>query len=299
MGKRIDETGNRYGRWTVLYYAGTNKYHKAMWHCKCDCGNEKDVAGLMLRKGISKSCGCINKDRMASINNDKMTHQVNIGDRFGHLTVVDIDSHNKVLCKCDCGQYKKTTRSYLYTGRTTTCGCKMGYKSSTYINEIGNKYGLLTVIEEAGRNSQGRTLWKCQCDCGNTTITTGKNLRRGYTSSCGCLVSKGEQKIKQVLAAEKISFETQKTFEDLRSDKGNLLLFDFYLPEYNVLIECQGQQHSEVVEHFGGISEFQIRQKRDNLKREYCKDHNIKLIEIPYTDYEKIDWDYLKERCSL
>lgn len=54
-------------------------------------------------------------------------------------------------------------------------------------NIIGNKYGKLTVIETAGRDKWGRVLWRCQCDCGNTEITTKSILDQGKKRSCGCL----------------------------------------------------------------------------------------------------------------
>ena len=53
-------------------------------------------------------------------------------------------------------------------------------------NEIGNRYGKLLVIEEAGRSKYGHALWKYKCDCGNVSITSGDNLRSGATKSCGC-----------------------------------------------------------------------------------------------------------------
>ena len=58
-----DLNGGKFGRWTVLEYAGKNKNGKAMWHCICDCGTEKDVASLGLVNGSSKSCGCYMKEK--------------------------------------------------------------------------------------------------------------------------------------------------------------------------------------------------------------------------------------------
>jgi hypothetical protein len=58
---------------------------------------------------------------------------------------------------------------------------------TTSKDETNNRYGKLTVLEYAGSNKDGRTLWACICDCGNTTVVTGKALRRGHTKSCGCL----------------------------------------------------------------------------------------------------------------
>lgn len=53
------------------------------------------------------------------------------------------------------------------------------------INEVGNKYGYLTVTEQAPSKNK-RAMWKCQCRCGNEVIVSGKNLRNGSTKSCGC-----------------------------------------------------------------------------------------------------------------
>lgn len=55
------------------------------------------------------------------------------------------------------------------------------------VEEVGNRYGKLMVIREAGRNKVGRVLWQCRCDCSNEVIITGTNLRSGVTKSCGCL----------------------------------------------------------------------------------------------------------------
>ena len=55
------------------------------------------------------------------------------------------------------------------------------------INEIGNRHGRLTIVEDAGRDKQGRASWRCVCDCGNEVIVSGHSLRNGNTRSCGCL----------------------------------------------------------------------------------------------------------------
>ena len=54
-------------------------------------------------------------------------------------------------------------------------------------NEVGNKYGMLTVVEYAGQVGRRESLWLCECECGNSKLVKGANLRRGFTRSCGCL----------------------------------------------------------------------------------------------------------------
>lgn len=50
----------------------------------------------------------------------------------------------------------------------------------------GMKFNRLTVLEIAGRDKYGKILWKCRCDCGNETITHGRDLVNGHCKSCGC-----------------------------------------------------------------------------------------------------------------
>lgn len=56
-----DLTGRKFGRLTALHQTGERKNNKAVWMCKCDCGNEYKVIGTQLTSGNTKSCGCIVK----------------------------------------------------------------------------------------------------------------------------------------------------------------------------------------------------------------------------------------------
>lgn len=55
------------------------------------------------------------------------------------------------------------------------------------INEIGHRYGLLTVVEFAGMTHWHAALWWCVCDCEIVIVTTGHDLRRGKSTNCGCV----------------------------------------------------------------------------------------------------------------
>lgn len=54
-----------------------------------------------------------------------------------------------------------------------------------FIDLTGCKFGLLTVVERAPNDGR-RTMWKCQCDCGNIVVVRAENLKSGNTKSCGC-----------------------------------------------------------------------------------------------------------------
>lgn len=61
MGKFVDLTGRKFGRLTVIKRAGYYK-KEIMWRCKCDCGKEVDVIGGSLKRGNTKSCGCLHNE---------------------------------------------------------------------------------------------------------------------------------------------------------------------------------------------------------------------------------------------
>lgn len=63
----------------------------------------------------------------------------------------------------------------------------MGQRAHNLSSLIGLKFGRLEVLERAKNNKQQSAMWLCKCDCGGTKTTTTTNLRKGLTSSCGCL----------------------------------------------------------------------------------------------------------------
>ena len=121
---------------------------------------------------------------------------------------------------------------------------------------------------------------KCK-KCGKLFLQTPGNHLAGKGCSY-CKASKGEKIITDWLLNNKIVFIKQKRFKDCK-DKQQLP-FDFYLPEFNVCIEFQGKQH--FVPFYFDITgeELQKRKLHDGIKRQYCKNNGIKLLEILYNE---------------
>lgn len=120
--------------------------------------------------------------------------------------------------------------------------------------QVGNKYGKLTVIGDGGyltRNNNSKV--HCSvvvCDCGTSEpfIVRDNNLQTGGTTSCGCVKSKGEQKISLFLKKNKVKFIKEYTFDNCRNPMTNCCLrFDFAIFDkennLNCLIEFDGRQH--------------------------------------------------------
>jgi len=116
-----------------------------------------------------------------------------LGKRYGRLVVVEKTAERRWgqvvwLCKCDCGRETTVAGAGLRNG-TSSCGCLQRDRASAahLVDEIGNRYGRLVVIER-GDAIPGRpdAEWRCICDCGKTLTVIGMNLRKGRTTSCGC-----------------------------------------------------------------------------------------------------------------
>lgn len=106
--RRIDVTGQRFGRLIVIERAG------AKWLCRCDCGQTKLASAGMLRKGDAKSCGCLKAEQERDL----------VGTRFGRLVVVRRAApHGMWECRCDCGKHTIVFSGNLQSGQIKSCRC--------------------------------------------------------------------------------------------------------------------------------------------------------------------------------
>ena len=80
----------------------------------------------------------------------------------------------------------------------------------------------------------------------------------------------------------------QHKYDNLRGVNNGLLSYDFYLEQYNLLIEYQGQYHDGTARN-QTKEQFEIQQEHDRRKKEYTKSHNIELLEIWYWDFDNIE----------
>lgn len=229
------------------------------------------------------------------------TPENKIGKTFGNFTILsqDLSIQKHYFCKCNlCGNIKSINWDSLKVGHTKSCGCMTNkWRSESNREDLtGQVFGYLTVLSYEGSTYNRQSLYKCRCNlCGSEKNYRAGNLTSGNTMSCGCrTISHGEIKILDILQSLNIEYIIQKEFEDLKGST-RPLRFDFYLPKDNICIEYQGEQHYKDTS-WGGTDGLQKRQEYDQKKRDYCQSHNIKLIEIPYWDYDKLDEDYL---CNL
>ena len=241
MPKLIDLTGQRFGRLIVIKDSGKRDCNGGViWTCICDCGNECNIKGKLLRSGETKSCGCYNIERIA-----------------------------------ERGRSRK-------------------------IDLTGEIFGKWTVLQDSGeREENGNILWKCICECGTIKNVDGQSLKKRVSQSCGCLkTSYGELKILKILEENHIKFETEKMFDDcIFEDTNRKARFDFYINN-TYIIEYDGQQHFKPTGGWHTEESFLNIQKHDKIKNQYCFEHNLPIIRIPYTHYNELCLEDLKLETS-
>lgn len=173
MGKFIDLSGQTFGEWEVIDYAG-----KSYWNCTCSCSPDivRKVHGKSLRNGVSKSCG----------------HDTNVlkdikGQTFGRWKVLEYAEDGKWWCECQCEN--KTLReilgSSLRTGHSTNCGCVRSEKliernSQGRIRLEGQKFSDWEVLRYYGDKH-----YICRCSCGRVKKVASQDLVKGISKSCG------------------------------------------------------------------------------------------------------------------
>ncbi len=207
MRNLLDITGQKYGRLTVLSRTGNRQ-----WLCACECGNQKPVRKANLLNGTTRSCGCFAREATSKRNSVARAASCGprpgkdlTGQRFGMLLVRAyefVGTRKSVwICDCDCGIETRADGPSLKRGKKKSCGClssagiqypRQGKRNrrryappvphhARTVDLTGRKFGRLTAIHFVGDQA-----WYCSCDCGGSTIATGRKLRSGNSKSCGC-----------------------------------------------------------------------------------------------------------------
>ncbi len=134
MGKKVDLTGKQFERLEVIKDSGKRDNNGSiMWECRCECGNTVFVSGTSLTHGFTKSCGCLQKDKVSAFSRSRLNDLS--GQRFGRLTVLRLTDNvvgkkKKYVCKCDCGNEIIVQAGNLANGHTRSCGCLVIDKNS-------------------------------------------------------------------------------------------------------------------------------------------------------------------------
>lgn len=142
-----------------------------------------------------------------------------------------------------------------------------------------------TISISSGKN----IVWKCK-DCSKNWIAPIFNRTRAnseFGSGCpNCKLSRMERQTRNFLELSKIDYECQKKFKECKNIRP--LPFDFYLPNYNAIIEVDGKQHFESG-CFGGSNKTDLKeqQMKDGIKNDYARSKNINLLRVSYSEFDR------------
>ena len=202
-------------------------------------------------------------------------------------------NHTYLTITCPIhGDFKQTPAAHLSGQGCPKCGIEsrseIRRKSlDQFITEAKGIYGdKYDYSDSAYVNANTPISIKCK-EHGIFYITPHSHLRGGGCPKCNCSIL--EQQIRLLLEENKIDHSLKvRNLPWLER-----LELDFYLPQYNIAIECQGLQHFKPVEIFGGEKVFKELVERDKRKRKLCNENGVKLlyysnlgIKYPYEVFE-------------
>jgi len=149
---KLELAGKVFGRLTAIKEDGRNG-NNFIWLCQCECGKETHAKASSLKRGLTRSCGCLKSETTS-----KRFRKDLSGQRFGRLIALsDIGSnaHNSRiwLCKCDCGKEMKVASSDLRGGHTKSCGC---YNLDKIIERNTTHGGCYTRLHKIWSNMTSR-----------------------------------------------------------------------------------------------------------------------------------------------
>lgn len=266
--------------------------------CHNKCGNVWEISPDNFLRG--KRCPeCQNESRILNRRNSlKRVEEIirqKSGEEFEYISGY-VNSKSKVKLKhLRCGRTIVKPFSAFYDG--ITCSCEKTNRDIVDFKSNGDriqckadfqryidKYvtGEYVIIGKYVKSTKPILLK--HVECGDLTEISPHNFKNGVRCD-KCKSYKGELKIRDLLLKKGVFFEEQVRFSDCRLKKP--LVFDFFLPIHNILIEFDGEQHIRPIERWGGEKAFQLQRKRDEIKNNYCKNNGITLVRIGY--YENIE----------
>lgn len=283
-------------------YLDTEKVN-GKYHIRFICNNHKDLGPQLMTRGN------MNRDEIKGCqyccgkNYPSWYIKQEIETKYPEYEVIsEYSGMNKTL-KCYCKlhklEFEHDAKYILYEGQGCS-ECSHIRRSNAF--RLSNEEIIERVheanpdIEIADINTYksfyDSLLFRCK-KCGEEWYSTFGNLtiNKSRCPYCSRNISKGEEKIISYMQKAKLNYYPQYAFPDCKYK--NPLKFDMAILDSDDqllgLVEYQGEQHYTPVKYFGGEEQLKENKLRDSIKREYCVQNNIPLLEIPYWEYDNVD----------
>ena len=281
--KKATDIHNNFYKYDKSVY--TKRANKLIITCPIH-GDFEQIAGDHLGGHGCPKC----KSDKAKLNTDSKEQFVEKakkihGIKYDYSKVNYINSQTKVCIICpEHGEFWQRPNSHI-SMKTGCPQCYLESKNLTQEQFLDLAYKVHKNRYDYSKAKYVNTKTKIEIICSkHGSFWQSPNVH--LSAKCGCpqcSISKGEELIIHLFEDYNVKYiYNYKIDIDKNINHYGYALIDFYLPEYNIAIEYNGKQHYISNEYFGGELNFERQLKRDNCVRDYCKDNNIKLIEIKY-----------------
>lgn len=190
---------------------------------------------------------------------------------------------SRLIIECSQGHQYETRYNNIYNGNKCPYCNGNARLSYEFIQKEMNKYGYKLLSKDY---KNAKTPLLVECPQGHQYwVNWNKFQQKRRCPKCNS--STPEQIISKWLDNNEIIYEREKIFKDCKDKR--YLPFDFYLPDYSCCIEYDGEQHYKEVSFKGNKTKLEYIQKHDLIKTKFCVDNNIKLIRIPYWEFNNIE----------
>ena len=302
--EEVKERFKKYGHimvWSKEEFEEKYKNYKTLIKLQCNCGNYyyKNIADI--KRTVNNMCDeC--KKKKGNIVSRKYTEEevkniieFNGGKLLSKYTV----TNNKIIVQCKCGNEYTTTIDSFMNSKYKSCkkctaleGSKKRRLKIDEVKEIiesEKEYKLLS--NEYINNRTKLNIFHTKC--GKEFKCAFDMFQRGDRCPY-CYNSKGEEKIKKWLEENNKIFKMQYTFDDLLGTGGRKLRYDFAVlnddGSIKFLIEYDGELHYKPYRKIdSAMDKLKRTQIHDEMKNNYCRKNNIKLIRIKYTEFKNIE----------
>ena len=256
------------------------------------CNHEWEVISTNILKG-TRCPNCANKSRSSKkkLNTSDFTGQFKEFESKEYTLLSEYNGGtSKVsLIHNTCGyEYDVIARNFKRGDRCPKCSGNLKKNTSEISDIISNITDKECSLESEYKGYHNHVSIKHHL-CGNVYDVKPANFISNNRRCPICKESKGEKCISEILNNLNVEFKRQFVFEDCKNKRR--LPFDFAVfknGELKFLIEFQGIQHYKENDFFGKEN-FEATKKNDEIKRNYCINNNIKLLVIPYWDYDNIE----------
>jgi hypothetical protein len=264
-------------------------------YCHCNIHNvDFNSIPYNLLKGKA-GCELCRREKIGNANRKNIDKYLSeLHNLKPHLVLIGAytDANTKTLFHCNKHNidFQKTPWKALHQHGCPQCTKENQYRvnKKTQQDFIVQMQDVNNNIEVVGEYCGAHERVEVRCLlCGHIWRPQASSLVSGFGCPM-CASSHGEKRIKEFLEYRNICFMPQKAFVGLYGVGNGSLSYDFYLPDYNLLIEYQGEFHDGTAWQ-QTESEFLVQKEHDKRKSQYAVKHNINLLEIWYWDYDDID----------